>query len=346
MQNIESFKELLNSPKNIIITTHQKPDADALGSSLGLAGYLLKKGHDVTVITPTGYPNFLNWMQGNGDVINYLKAEAQSHEMVEKADIIFCLDFSSLHRINSLGDHVRASKATKVLIDHHLDPENFADFVSWSTKAAATAELVFELIRDLGDVDLIDKNIAECLYAGIMTDTGMFKHPNTTKNVHLITAELIDLGADISKVARMIYDTNSVNRLKFTGYALSQRLVVMAEYKTAYFAISASDLKKFKYQTGDSEGLVNYALSIKGIMFAALIVEREDMVKLSLRSKGDFPANEVAKNYFEGGGHKNAAGGKSDLSLVETVEKFKKILPEYKEKLIFNFKKEIANVTI
>ncbi len=346
MQNIEAFKELLNSPKNIIITTHQKPDADALGSSLGLAGYLTKKGHDVTVITPTGYPYFLNWMKGNDDVINYLKAEEKSHEMVEKADIIFCLDFSSLHRINSLGEHVRTSNAIKVLIDHHLDPEDFADFVSWSTKAAATAELVFELIRDLGDADLIDKSIAECLYAGIMTDTGMFKHPNTTKNVHLITAELIDLGADISKVARMIYDTNSVNRLKFIGYALSQRLVVLEEYKTAYFAISAGDLKKFSYQTGDSEGLVNYALSIKGIMFAAMIVEREDMVKLSLRSKGGFPANEVAKNYFEGGGHKNAAGGKSDLSLNETVEKFKKILPEYKEKLIFNFKKEIANVTI
>lgn len=346
MQNIEAFKELLNSPKNIIITTHQKPDADALGSSLGLAEYLTKKGHDVTVITPTGYPYFLNWMKGNDDVINYLKAEEKSHEMVEKADIIFCLDFSSLHRINSLGEHVRTSNAIKVLIDHHLDPEDFADFVSWSTKAAATAELVFELIRDLGDADLIDKSIAECLYAGIMTDTGMFKHPNTTKNVHLITAELIDLGADISKVARMIYDTNSVNRLKFIGYALSQRLVVLEEYKTAYFAISAGDLKKFSYQTGDSEGLVNYALSIKGIMFAAMIVEREDMVKLSLRSKGGFPANEVAKNYFEGGGHKNAAGGKSDLSLNETVEKFKKILPEYKEKLIFNFKKEIANVTI
>ena len=346
MQNIEAFKELLNSPKNIIITTHQKPDADALGSSLGLAEYLTKKGHDVTVITPTGYPYFLNWMKGNDDVINYLKAEEKSHEMVEKADIIFCLDFSSLHRINSLGEHVRTSNAIKVLIDHHLDPEDFADFVSWSTKAAATAELVFELIRDLGDADLIDKSIAECLYAGIMTDTGMFKHPNTTKNVHLITAELIDLGADISKVARMIYDTNSVNRLKFIGYALSQRLVVLEEYKTAYFAISAGDLKKFNYQTGDSEGLVNYALSIKGIMFAAMIVEREDMVKLSLRSKGGFPANEVAKNYFEGGGHKNAAGGKSDLSLNETVEKFKKILPEYKEKLIFNFKKEIANVTI
>ena len=338
MHKIESFRELLETPKKVVITTHYKPDADALGSSLGLAGYLIKKGHGVNVISPSDYPEFLFWMEGQKDVINYEAGnENKSAKLIEEADIIFCLDFNCLYRINKLGDLVGESSAVKVLIDHHLDPEHFADYELWSTKAAATAELVYELIIKLNDRQYIDQDIAECLYAGIMTDTGQFKHPNTTKNVHLVTADLIGRGADIAKVGRYIYDNNSLDRLKFTGYALSMKLKVLKNLRTAYFWISAEDLKKYKSKTGDTEGLVNYALSLKGVVFSAVIIERPEEVRLSLRSKGGFSVNDFAKDHFSGGGHPNAAGGISDLGLEATVEKFEKLVKTYEKQLNQNF---------
>lgn len=344
MSKMQAFKALLDSPKNIVITTHHKPDADALGSSLGLAGFLIKKGHHVSVITPTDYPDFLKWMKGNDSVLVFNENnQEKSKSIIDKADLIFCLDFSSLKRINELGELVGKAEAKKVLIDHHLEPEDFADYNFWSIKAAATAELVYELIDEMGESDLIDKDIAECLYAGIMTDTGSFKHANTTVNVHKITAALMEKGADNSKVAKLIYDTNSVERLKFIGFALSERLTILKKYKTAYFAITADDLSRFKSKTGDTEGLVNYALSIKGIVVAAVIIENEDLVKLSFRSIGEFPVNEIAKDFFEGGGHRNAAGGKSNLNLEDTVKKLISILPKYNEKLKGTIQTQQAN---
>lgn len=344
MQKIQAFKELISSPKKIVITTHLKPDADALGSSLGLAGYLKKKNHQVEVITPTDYPGFLSWMAGNEEVIVFEGNEARSAALVNEADIIFCLDFSCLSRINDLGDMIRHAPGTKVLIDHHLDPERFADFEMWDIKAAATTELIFELIDMLGDKEVIDEDIADCLYAGILTDTGSFKHPNTTKKVHEITAQLIGLGADTSKVAKLVYDNNSLDKLKFIGFALSERLVVLEEFRTAYFAITSKDLSKFSSKTGDTEGLVNYALSLENIVMAAVIIDRKEAIKISFRSIGDFPVNEFARNHFEGGGHKNASGGKSILPLKETVEKFINLLPKYKEQL--NTTNQIVNLHV
>ncbi len=343
MRDLKNFKKLIDSPKRVVITTHYKPDADALGSSLGLAEFLRKKKHNVSVITPSDYPDFLSWMKGNDKVINYEANgnQEKSAKLIEKADIIFCLDFNNLSRINSLGEKVQAASAIKVLIDHHLEPDNFADYEFWSTEASATSELVYDMIVALGEKDLIDVKIAENLYAGIMTDTGQFKHPNTNRNVHIITAELMEIGADVSKVGKLIYDNNSIDRLKFTGFALSKRLTVLPEYNTAYFVISKRDLAKFNSKTGDTEGLVNYALSLKGVIFACLISERNDGVRLSLRSKGKFPVNKFAKENFDGGGHRNAAGGTSDLNLENTVEKFIGLLPKYKHLLIKNFKKEI-----
>lgn len=335
MEAFDSFKKELSSPKRIFITTHVKPDADALGSSLGLANYLIKKGHEVTVVTPTDYPSFLTWMKGNEFVLDFSKKDDQKQAIIalEKADIIFCLDFSVLQRVNELGEMIRKSKAYIVNIDHHQDPEDFAQFRFWSTKAAATCELIYELIVKLGDKDLVDKEIAECLYAGIMTDTGGFRHPNTTKNVHLIVAELIDHGANGSQIANWIYDSNSVNRLKFIGFAITRRLVVREDIHTAYFVISKKDLKKYQSQTGDTEGLVNYALSLDGIKLAALFSEREDGIKISFRSSSEVAINKFAASYFDGGGHKNAAGGKSTLSLKDTVEKFEKLVEECQQEL-------------
>jgi len=334
MQNLSAFKALLRKPAKVVVTTHQNPDADALGSSLALALYLEKLGHEVSVISPTDYPEFLHWMKGNERVINFEDGDEKlTYGLIENADIIFCLDFSALCRINSLGDLVAQSDAKKVLIDHHLDPEDFADFMEWDIGASATAELLFDLIVEIGDKDLIDKDIAECLYAGIMTDTGSFRHPNTTQNVLKIAAELVAFGADVARVAKLIYDNNSIERMKFLGFSLSQRLKTLEAFNTAYIAISKDDLKQFKSKTGDTEGLVNYALSIKGIRFAALIIDRQDEIKLSFRSIGDFSVNDFARDHFEGGGHKNAAGGCSSLTLTETVNKFEELLNEYKDVL-------------
>ena len=337
MHNIAALAELLKYPKQILITTHHKPDADALGSSLGLAGYLKKKGHQVTVITPSDYPGFLNWMQGNEDVLVYTpENDALVQKIIQQVEVIFCLDFSALCRINEMGEYIRQAPATKVLIDHHLEPENFAQISFSNTSAAATAELVFEVIRDLGDQDLIDVKIGECLYAGIMTDTGSFRHPSTSRNVHLIIAELLHIGVNTSHIHRLIYDSHTEMRLRFLGYVLKDKLTVLREFNTAYIAISAAELKEYESKTGDTEGLVNFALSIEGVVFAAVLIERSPSVKISFRSVGDFSVNDFARKHFEGGGHRNAAGGISHASLNETVRKFISLIPQYQEQLVQN----------
>jgi len=337
MKNLPAFKTLISQPKRVVITTHFKPDADALGSSLGLAGFLKKKNHQVSVITPSDYPDFLAWMPGNESVLALLKdnpkPEQQAAELIRNAEIIFCLDFSSLSRINSLGEMIKKSAAVKVLIDHHLEPEAFADFEQWNTSSASTAGLIFELIEELGEKDLIDKDIATCLYSGVMTDTGGFRHNNTRNREFLIASELVSHGADPHKVAQQIYDTNSLERLRLTGYVLSQKLVVLPEYSTAYMTISNDELKNYGAQTGDTEGLVNYGLSIKGVKMSVLMYDRKDEIKLSFRSLGDFSVNELARKHFEGGGHRNASGGSSRLSLSETLKKFLDVLPEYQSRL-------------
>ena len=340
MQDIDLLKAKLNSPGKIVITTHFKPDADALGSSLGMANYLLKKGHQVQVITPSEYPAFIHWMKGNDDVLVYTKEdEAKCQSLIYEADIIITLDFSVLSRINELGEMVRSAKGFKVNVDHHLNPEDFADFRLWSTAAAATCELCYELIVALGDESLMDKDIAECLYAGILTDTGGFRHPNTTQNVFEVVAKLIAHGADNSKISKNIYDKNSIDRLRFLGYALSKNLEVMIDQRVAYFALSQEELRTYNSKTGDTEGLVNYALSIEGITLAALFKEADDGVKISLRSIGEFPANQMAGDFFNGGGHRNAAGGKLETSLTEAVDIFKSALVGYKDKLEEEYKK-------
>lgn len=337
MQNLLALKELLvGSPKKIVITTHQKPDADALGSSLALYNYLKKYYHDITVVSPTDYPQFLFWMPGNNCVINYEESaytKSYADKAIENADIIFCLDFSSWERLKKVSNSVKNSTAVRVLIDHHLDPTVDADHKMWYPLAAATCELIFDFICQMGDQHLIDIEIGECIYAGIMTDTGSFRFPSTSKKIHLIIADLIELGVDNSKIHRMIYDNNSQEKLHFLGFVLNQKLHVMDNMNTAYIAISNEELSMFNSQTGDTEGLVNYALSIEGVIFAVIIIERDDAIKMSFRSSGNFKANEFAALHFEGGGHKNAAGGKSNLTFKDTLEKFLNILPSYQQML-------------
>jgi len=337
MKDLEGLRTLLASPKKVVIVTHFKPDADALGSSLGLAGYLAKKGHSVAVISPSDYPDFLTWMPGKEMVIALTKdsivPQQKAKALIEACDVLFCLDFSSLKRINEVGEMVKTSTAKKVMIDHHLEPEKFADFEKWDVSSASTAELIFELIDEWGDRELIDQDIANCLYAGLMTDTGGFRHNNTTHKEFLIASELVSRGANPSEVAKKIYDTNSLERLRLTGFALSQKLVVLPEYSTAYMTLTWEELKQFGSQTGDTEGLVNYGLSIKGIKMAVLMYDRKEEIKLSFRSLADFDVNALARKHFEGGGHKNASGGQSKQNLEETLKKFLAILPEYKSDL-------------
>ncbi|HMQ00438.1 MAG TPA: bifunctional oligoribonuclease/PAP phosphatase NrnA [Cyclobacteriaceae bacterium] len=337
MSDLQPFKQFMGSPRKAVIITHHKPDADALGSSLGLWAYLKKKGHDVRVISPSDYPGFLHWMPGNAQVLIHDKStETEVQQRIQTAEVIFCLDFSSLQRINSLGESVSRAAAKKVLIDHHLEPDGFADFSFWDISAAATAELIYDLIYALGDDDLIDEDIANCLYAGLMTDTGGFRHSNTNYKVFNTAAQLVKHGADASKVSKLIYDTNSEERLRLLGFALSEKLIVLQEYATAYISLSEDELKKFSSQTGDTEGIVNYALSIKGIVLAVMIIEKKDEIKLSFRSLGEFSVNDLARKHFEGGGHRNAAGGRTNLSLQATVDKLLALLPEHKTELLKN----------
>lgn len=333
MQHITELKQLLSSPKKVVIVTHYKPDADALGSSLGLSRFLHLTGHDVEVVTPSDYPEFLFWMPGQ-EKVRIFQKDPRIPELIQSADIIFCLDFSSLSRINDLGKLVGESSALKVLIDHHLEPENFADFEQWDSSAASTAELVYRLIDELDQLPVIDVHIANCLYAGIMTDTGSFRHSNTSYQVFRTAAELVGKGADPSAVARNIYDTNTLERLRLMGFVLNQKLEVLPEYRTAYVALSREELKKFGSQTGDTEGLVNYGLSVKGVKLSVLITDKNENIKLSFRSLGEFSVNDFARKHFEGGGHRNAAGGQSNLTLEHTVAKFLALLPEYKTQLI------------
>ncbi|UEG52783.1 DHH family phosphoesterase [Mucilaginibacter daejeonensis] len=335
MLDIASLRDILNQPQKIIITTHHKPDGDAMGSSLGLYNYLIQQGHHARVIAPTDYPEFLWWLPGNEEVTIYTENTELSAQLIADADIIFCLDFNNLSRINDMGELVRQSSAKKVMIDHHLEPEDFDDYRHWNINACATAQLVYTFITEqLQRPDLVDADVATCLYTGIMTDSASFRLPNTTSAVHRIVADLIDAGAVNYRIHELVYGNQSENRLRFLGFCLSNKLEILREYNTALISVTKEELKRFESNTGDTEGIVNYALSITGIRLAAFIVERTDLVKLSLRSTGEFPANEICKKYFKGGGHRNAAGGQSVDSLEMTIQRFKQILPEYKTLLI------------
>ena len=327
MKDILPLKALLSSPKRIVITVHQRPDADTLGTGLGLAALLKKQKHQVNVIAPTAHPAFLNWLPGASEVIICSQGHQQkSFDLLNKVDVIFCVDFPTLNRLHEMEPIVRNAAATKVIIDHHPTTEKFGDLIFREPKSAATAELLYEIIEALNAQALVDQDIAECLYAGIMTDTGSFKNPNTTVKTHCIAASLMHHGADVAKVSRLIYDNNPLSKLKFLGFALSHRFVVLREYNTAYFFIKLEDYKKYHLQTGDTEGLVNDALSLQGIVLAAVIKEKKDAVRLSFRSSGEVPVNLLAQEHFEGGGHKNAAGGVSYVTLEETVARFESLV--------------------
>lgn len=339
-QTVEELAAFLSLPHKIVITMHRDPDADALGSSLGWGRYLSKKGHEVTIISPTDYSANLRWLPGMEDVLIYENGTQQAicKKKIDQAELICCLDFSVLSRLKDLGKVVQDAGAIKMMIDHHLEPEHFAKWMIWDTQAAATAQLVFALIKELEPgvlvKDLIDEKQAQCLYAGIMTDTGSFRHPNVTPDVHLAVADLMLAGLDTSRIHRLIYDNAPLSRLQFLGYVLSQKLVVLPEFRTAYMVLTEAELARFNSSTGETEGIVNYGLQVENVVMSALFIERKGEVKISFRSVGTFSVRDLASGHFSGGGHKNASGGRSELSITDTVNKFLSILPEQKEALL------------
>ncbi|MFN0202439.1 MAG: DHH family phosphoesterase [Bacteroidia bacterium] len=324
---LQKVKQLLGSRKKIVITTHQRPDGDAMGSSLGLYHYLTQLGHNVTVIAPTDFAAFLKWMPSVGTVMIGPFYQEKAKRFFQQTDIIFCLDFSHLSRVGEFDESVRDSPAFKIMIDHHIDPQDFANFQYWDEHASSTCELIYRFICDLGDRSMINQKVATCLYTGIMTDTGSFRFPATTPAVHRVVADLMETGIETHKIHEAIYDTNSENRIRFLGHCLSNCLTVLPEKRAAYISISKEVAQQFKIETGDAENIVNYALSIKGIDFATMMLENPDIIRLSFRSRGEFGVNTFAAN-FDGGGHFYASGGRSRLSLVETEQKFLTLLNE------------------
>jgi len=334
MLQINEIYPLLREPKNVVITTHQKPDGDAMGSSLGLFHFLKQLGHLVTVISPTNWADFLDWMPATKLVLDYERQTEEANELIDKADWIFCLDFNTLGRTKKMEEKLANATGSRVLIDHHQEPqtEKFAYGIS-NTNKSSTCEMIYDLIMDSGNEACINESVAECLYAGVMTDTGSFRFPSTTASVHRMVATLKDKGFQHSLVHEALFDNYLENRFRFIGHVLLNRMEIFYEYNTALIAVTQQDLIKYDIITGDTEGLVNYPLSIKGIKLAAIIIDRGEERKCSFRSKGSFDVNTFARKYFNGGGHFNAAGGQSKESLDAVVTKFKEAMNENKNQL-------------
>jgi bifunctional oligoribonuclease and PAP phosphatase NrnA len=311
MQSIQNLFQVLKSPQKVLITMHYKPDADALGSSLALSGFLQKLGHQVTVIAPSDYPEFIHWLPGNSQVQVFSpdKPKEPFLKLIAEANLLFCLDFSAWERTHDLSKLLDTFQGDICMVDHHTHPENFAKYVLHDVQASSTCELIYRFIEEMGHLELISLDIASCLYAGMLTDTGSFRHPNTTAKVHTIVAQLITMGLNTNQVHRNLFDQNSVTRLQFLGFLLNERLKQVPLLPIAYFTITKEDLAKYNSQTGDTEGVVNYALSIKGIKMAVIMVERPDAIKFSFRSVAEIAVNDIATTHFNGGGHKNASGG-------------------------------------
>ena len=329
------FKALLKKSNNIVIVTHYNPDGDAMGSSLALYNYLIKTKKNVTVITPNEYPEFLHWLSGNKKVVQYSKQSKKATSLIQKSDLIFTLDFNNYSRLEGLGEVLKLATAKKILIDHHQQPDDYATLYYHDVAACSTCELVYEFICGLGGKQLIDKTIAACLYTGIMTDTGSFRFDSVTPQTHLILAHLLATGLKPSDIHTSIYDTYTESRVKLLGYCLTEKMVVIPEFQTAYISLSEKELQKFDHQKGDTEGIVNYPFSIKGIKFCAFFSEGEGKIKISFRSKGSFDVNQFARKHFNGGGHINAAGGRGHVyDLQKTVKEFVDLLPTYKKAIL------------
>lgn len=333
MQNFEELKSLLSEPKRIVLLPHRNPDGDAIGSTLAMRLYLSKLGHSCEVISPNDFPKFLKWMEGAKDIQIAEYNPGHSRRTIEKAELIFLLDFNTTARIDEVGEWLDRSEAPKVLIDHHQEPDQF-DFMYSDVEMPATCQMVYKFIESMGHLDLIDVSLAECIYTGILTDTGGFRYRTTSAETHRIVANLLEKGLNLDKIYNEVYDNQSVGRLKLLGVTLDS-LIAMPDYRTAYMKLTRAEQADYGMQKGDTEGFVNYGLGINNNVLSVFFIEdqQHDFIKISFRSKGGFDVNQFARKHFNGGGHISAAGGRSDLGMEETIEKFVKILEGYKQEL-------------
>lgn len=327
IQDIQAIQLLLSTPKKIAIIPHRGPDGDAMGSTLGLYHFLLKNNHQAVVVSPNEFPDFLAWMPGSEAVKIFEKDKKNCTKILEEAELIFTLDFNALHRVGEMEKVLAELKAPFIMIDHHQKPDDYATYTYSDTSFGSTCEMLYNFISLLGKRADIDKTIGTCIYTGILTDSGSFRFPKTTGTTHRIIAELIDLGVENTVIPTLLFDNSSFGRLQLLGRAL-QNMKVLTEHKTAYTTLTQDELNTFDYVKGDTEGIVNYGLNIKGILFTAIFIENEDekIIKISFRSQGDFDVNQFARDHFNGGGHRNAAGGKSEVSMEETIKKFEDLV--------------------
>lgn len=332
----DNRRELIEAADHIVITAHKSPDGDAVGSSLALLHILEAMGKKCTVILPDPFAAFLQWMPGTEGIVFHSESPEKCQELLREAGLIFCLDYNVLHRTGNLAPLLEAEigKTPFILIDHHQQPDTFPDVLISDTSSCSTAQLIYEFAESIGSAELINEVSGACLYTGIVTDSGSFRFPSVTPKTHQIAASLIEKGVDHAAIHRAIYDTNKEDRMRLTGYALSEKLVVNRAHKTAYISLSSEELKRFNYESGDTEGLVNQALSINGVNFAAFLRQsKENEVKISFRSQGSFNVNQFARAHFNGGGHNNAAGAAVQESLEQAINRFESLLPTYESEL-------------
>lgn len=337
--SIAYLNKLLGEKTDVLITTHYNPDGDAIGSSLALFHFLKTQGIEATVLIPNELPSFLQWLPGIDEVVIYTDNQESADELIDSSDLIFCMDYNSLGRVKLFTDKLKTANASRVLIDHHIQPENEFDLIFSTTEVSSTSELLFQILDKGGFASALNKNMAECFFVGIMTDTGSFSYACKRAETFEIASSLIKAGIDVERIHRMVYDTYSESRMRLLGRCLETNMKVLPEYATAYIWLTKEELDKYNYQQGDTEGVVNYALSIQNVAVAALFTERGDRVRVSLRSKGEFSVNEFARAHCNGGGHRNAAGGDVFKTMPETLIWFESLLPAYKNEII----KSLAN---
>ena len=334
-KDILDIKELLKSPQKIVIVSHRNPDGDAYGSSLALYHYLNTGSHQTSIVSPNDCPEFLKWLPRQDEIVIFEDQNEQATALLKSATIIFTLDFNALNRVGSAMQTVLENvTADFIMIDHHQQPDGYAKFTYSDPSKASTCEMIYHFLEMMNDLDKIDIDMGSCLYTGIVTDTGSFKYPSTTSETHKIISHLMEIGIDHTKIHNNLFDTNSYSRLQLLGIAL-KNLKVVIDCNTAYITISQRELNSHDFKKGDTEGFVNYGLSLKGVVFAVIFIEdqKQGIIKMSFRSRGKFSVNDFARTYFNGGGHDNAAGGRSEANLKDTVSKFLEILPNHKNEL-------------
>jgi phosphoesterase RecJ-like protein len=332
MEDIDKLKEFLALPREIVIVSHRNPDGDAIGSSLGLSLYLQRKRHNVKIIFPSEFPDVFNYLPESDYILIHDNEPDTCDVFLDKAEVIFCLDFNGLDRIDKLGVKIHEKNTIKVMIDHHIDPEPFTDYMLSDVSASSTSELVYDFITMLGDERMIDPLIGECLYTGIITDTGSFRF-STSAKLFRIVANLKEKGVDDKKLQDYIFNSMPIKHMRLLAHCLNNRMEIMEDYGVGIIALNKYDYQNFDIQRGDTEGIVNYLLMMKKVRLGAFITQQPNIIKFSLRSKGDLSVQEIARNHFKGGGHKNASGGSFHGSLKSAIEKFKSIIPEYLNKI-------------